>query len=232
MSASFIYSIVLQLILFKIFYDGEVMMKKTKLAKAVAIAATGAVLTLGLSSTASAHVMYNTGIYGATDGWTLSDGRDNTGTVNPWKGTAGGVRPFGYEGKQALNWAATIHSAGSALEVSQADSIADYGFAADIDTANGAWGSWQVDPTNPSFTRGWAHNTDFGLVKSHIDTDIRIDVSKVNAGDDLNNFGITVLQEWMMEQQVLIIIVSGMQAIFQALMKPLQKQITLLERMD
>lgn len=167
-------------------------MKKTKLAKAVAIAATGAALTLGVSSTASAHVMYNTGSFFGTDGWTMSGGSSNTGTVNAWEGTAGGVRPFDYVGKQALNWAATIHHAGSVLEVSQADSLADYGFAADIDTANGAWGSWQVDPANPTFTRGWGHNTDFGLIKSHIDTEIRIDISKVNAGDNINNFGITV----------------------------------------
>lgn len=166
-------------------------MKKTKLAKAVAIVAAGATLTLGVTSTASAHVMYNTGTFGGTDGWTMSGGSLQTGTVNPWEGTVGGVRPYDYVGKQALNWAATIHTAGSSLQVSQADAIDDYGFAADIDTANGAWGSWQ-DPNNPSLTRGWAHNTDFGLIKSHIDTDIRIDVSKVNAADNIFNFGITV----------------------------------------
>lgn len=167
-------------------------MKKTKLAKAVAIAATGVALSLGVSSVASAHVMYNTGIFTSTDGWTLSGGKLMTGTPNLWEGTEGGIRPFGFVGKQALNWAATIHASGSILEVSQADSIADYGFAADIDTANGAWGSWQVDPANPTFTQGWAHNTDFGLIKSHIDTDIKIDVSKVNSADNVNNFGITV----------------------------------------
>jgi len=168
------------------------MMKKTKLAKAVAIAATGAALSLGVSSTASAHVMYNTGSFTGTDGWTLSGGSSNTGTVNPWVGTIGGARPFGYVGKQALNWAAEVHNSSTVLQVSQADSIADYGFAADIDTANGAWGSWQVNPATPTFTRGWGHNTDFGLIKSHIDTDVKIDVSKVNAGDNINNFGITV----------------------------------------
>jgi len=168
-------------------------MKKTKLAKAVVIAATGATLSLGMVSTASAHVMYNTWNAFGTDGWTLSGGRANTGEPNPWMGTVKGDRPYDYVGKQALNWAATIHTAGSSLEVSQADAIKEYGFAADIDTANGAWGSWPEDPANPSINvRGWGHNTDFGLIKSHIDTDIRIDVSKVNAGDDISNFGITV----------------------------------------
>jgi len=163
-------------------------MKKTQLAKAIAIAT----FSLGMASTASAHVMYNTfdGGFG-TDGWTLSDGRVMTGTANPWEGTSGGIRPYDYVGKQALNWAATIHTASSTLQVSQADSIDDYEFAADIDTANGAWGSWQ-DPEAPSLTRGWAHNTDFGLVKSLVDTDIKIDVSKVNAADDIFNFGITI----------------------------------------
>ena len=172
-------------------------MKKTKLAKAVAIAATGAVLSLGVSSVASAKVMYNTGIFLGTDGWTYSNGKsqvlasqDEWGTVNPWKGTDGGARPFGFVGLQALSWAASI-PAGSVQEVSQANSIAEYGFSAQIDTANGSWGSWQ-DPDNPANTRGWGHNTDFGLIKADIDTDIRVDVSKVNPADDINNFGITV----------------------------------------
>jgi len=168
-------------------------MKKTKLAKAVVIAATGATLSLGMVSTASAHVMYNTYTAFGLDGWT--QGNKNQGTPSLWKGTVNGDRPFGYVGLQAQNWAATIHSAGTTLEVSQADSIASYkGFAADIDTANGAWGSWQVDPSDPTFTRGWAHNTDFGLIKSHVDTDIVIKVSKVNATDDIHNYGITVFK--------------------------------------
>jgi len=163
-------------------------MKKTKLAKAVSIIATGAAFSLGMASTASAHVMYNTGIFASTDGWTGA----MDGNIIPWVGTAGGVRPFSYIGYQALNWAAEIDASGSVQEVSQADSISNYGFAADIDTANGAWGSWQVDPADPTFTRGWAHSTDYGLIKSLVDTEVQIKVSKVNQADDLNNFGITV----------------------------------------
>ncbi len=165
-------------------------MKKTKLAKAVALAT----LSLAMLPTASAHVMYNTfNGAGSTDGWTheTTSAGKNTGAVVPWVGTVGGVRPYGYVGKQALNWAATIHTATSSLVVSQADAQTDYGFAADISTANGAWGSWQ-DPNNPSITRGWGHNTDYGLVKALVDTDIKIDVSKVNTADNIFNFGITV----------------------------------------
>lgn len=165
-------------------------MKKTKIAKAMVKVLAGASLSLGVISTASAHVMYNTAIFGSTgtDGWTGAFG----GNIVPWEGTEGGVLPYGFVGYQALNWAATIHSAGSAVVVSQADAIDRYGLEADIDTSNGAWGSWQVDPNNPAFTRGWAHGTDFGLIKSLVDTDIVVEVSKVNAEDNLNNFGITV----------------------------------------
>ena len=166
-------------------------MKKTKIARAIAIAVTGASLSLGASSTASAHAMYNTGTFTGTDGWTLSGGSSQSGTVIPWVGTAGDVRPYNYVGRQALSWAATIHSSSSSVVVSQADAFDDYGITADIDTANGSWGSWQ-DPNNPSLTRGWGHNTDFGLIKSHVETDIKIDISKVNAADNIFNFGITV----------------------------------------
>ena len=167
-------------------------MKKINLAKAIAIAVTGTSLSFGMVSTVSAHVMYNTGAFSEYDGWTKEDGRLNTGAVIPWAGTPGAARPFGYVGLQPLNWAATLHTAGSSVEVSQADSIADYGFAADLDTANGAWGSRQVDPANPSFSRGRADYTDYGLVKSLVDTTIQVNVSKVNSADNINNFGITV----------------------------------------
>ncbi len=163
-------------------------MKKTKLAKAVSIIATGAVISLSVVSAASARVMYNTGVFSSTDGWTGA----LDGNIVPWVGTVGGVRPFNYIGYQALNWAVEIDALGSTQEVSQANSISNYGFAADIDTANGAWGAWQVDPANASFTQGWAHSTDFGLFKSLVDTTVEVKVSKVNQADNINNFGITV----------------------------------------
>jgi len=170
-------------------------MIKTKLAKAVAIAATGAALSLGVSSTASAHVMYNTynmdGLKGGTDGWTHES--QKTGAAVPWLGTAGGVNPFGFAGIQALNWAVAIHDANSSHEVSQAAAITAYGASAtvDLDTVDGAWGSWPVDENNPnSGRRGWAHHVDYGLIKSDIETDIVIDVSSLNG--IIDNFGITV----------------------------------------
>ncbi len=168
-------------------------MKKTNLAKAVAIAATGAVLSLGVSSVASAKVMYNTAHFpeGMTDGWTLSGGKSKIGTPVPWKGTEGGVRPFGFVGTQALSWAAAIHDSGSVLKVSQADSVANYGFEAELDTANGAWGAWPIEEGGTSL-QGWGHNVDFGLIKSDIDTNIRIDLAKVDPMGAGDNFGITV----------------------------------------
>lgn len=174
-------------------------MNKTKLAKAIAMTLTGTALSIGGISNASAHVMYNT--YNAfavatdfdengTDGWTRVDGAGNSGTPVAWVGTAGGARPFGYNGNQALNWAAAIHSTHDTHEISQAHAQATYGIYADIDTANGAWGAWQVDPENPTFTRGWAHNTDYGLLKSDVDAVITLSAESLNGG--IQNFGFTV----------------------------------------
>jgi len=164
------------------------MIKKTKLAKAIAIVAVGS-LSLGLASNASAHVMYNTynmdGTAGGPDGW--------TGSGIPWLGVAGGANPFGYIGNQAQNWAVEIRNNGQASVVSRAEAIEDYGDTAtvDLDSANGAWGSWPIDPLSPSSgNQGWAHQTDFGLIKSDVATDVRVDVSSLSGGID--NYGITV----------------------------------------
>jgi len=113
-------------------------MKKTKLAKAIAFAITGAALTAGSVSTASATstTMYN--LYhdnsgapcapcspGTTDGWvwggvgdSIPSGTDTIQTSNPtingapgagWVGTtATDKTPFGYTGGGSLNWAVEL----------------------------------------------------------------------------------------------------------------------------
>jgi len=176
------------------------MTNKTKLAKSIATVIAGSALSVGAVSTASAHVMYNTFTTAAaseTDGWIRTfDGSDadaiatgpesqgNKGTVVPWLGTNGGALPFGYAGSAHLNWAAAIHGYG-ALEVSAADSLADYGVAAEIDTGAGAWKD--VNGT------GWKHQTDLGLIKSDISTVVRLNLTTLG-GATLNNdnFGVTV----------------------------------------
>lgn len=190
-------------------------MKKTSLTKALALAMTGAAMTaVGMSNALASTTMYN--LYnaadaprvtdagaGGTDGWTLSDGPNkgaSGGTLVPWAGTTGyssnpsDPRPFNYIGSSALNWAAHISQAGDNLQISQADSFARYGVYADIDTAGGAW----QDSTN---NVGWAHNTDIGLFKADVTTNVTLRLSGVySMGSDPNppvtgsiaNFGITI----------------------------------------
>jgi len=172
-------------------------MQQKRLVKAIGVALTGSALTFGVAGPASAHVMYNSANWGdGTDGWVLTGGSDGGGAPIPWLGTENGALPLGFTPeKHALNWAAIIHNPHQTLEVSAAHAAREYdGAVVDLDTANGAWGSWQADLNNPTFTRGWAHNTDFGLIKSEIDTTIRIAVDKVNEADNIFNFGITVFK--------------------------------------
>jgi len=166
-------------------------MKNTKLAKAIAIAVTGATLSLGVASTASAHVMYNTRIGGGTDGWTTTLGNGGGGTQIPWLGTtsAGADLPFGYAGGAPLNWAVAIHHAGQSSTVSAAQAAIDYsGAVVDLDTSDGAWGSWPSG--TPGVSQGWGHHTDMALIRSEIDTDVQITVSSVDGIVD--NYGMTL----------------------------------------
>ncbi len=183
------------------------MIQKSKLAKAVAMVIAGSAISAG----ASAHVMYNTFTTAApanTDGWTHiydapgdtntpgvatgPESQGNKGTLVPWVGTAGGALPFGYTGSAHLNWAAAIHHTGT-MEVSSADALADHGFAAEIDTGAGAWkddGTDQSGNLTASGPTGWKHQTDIGLIKSDIDTTIRLNLTTL--GGVNNNFGVTV----------------------------------------
>jgi len=156
-------------------------MQKTNLAKAVSIVLFGSTLALG-SNVATAHTMYN-----AYNAGLHSVGNDKQGGMDgfntgSWEGTdSTSTVPFGYAGAQRLNWAAMIHSDTSVMEISTADAQARYGLDADIDTAKGAWFDG---------TRGWAHQTDYGLMKSMVDTQITLSLSDVNGG--ISNFGVTV----------------------------------------
>ncbi|BBA32341.1 hypothetical protein sS8_0373 [Methylocaldum marinum] len=167
-------------------------MKQTRLAKAIATAVAGSVLSLGVVADASAHTMYNTynagtaPTAGGTDGWVYGYVNETYPTVSPgWVGTESATTlPFGYTGLSALNWAAELHNAGASLEISRADALARYGVAADIDTARGAWIDTEETP------QGWAHNTDIGLFMSHVDAYVTLNLTADNA--EIANFGITV----------------------------------------
>lgn len=104
------------------------------------------------------------------------------------------TRPFGYIGRQALNWAAEIHNVGDTLEISQADATANYGSAwgyADLDTAKGAWND--KGPNGATNGKGWAHNTEYGLFQSEVDTLVTLTPTALSAASGgWNNFGITV----------------------------------------
>ncbi|MEQ1531843.1 MAG: VPLPA-CTERM sorting domain-containing protein [Methylococcales bacterium] len=176
------------------------MIKKTKLARSIALVVAGSALTIGAVSTAAAApsaTYYNTFTTPAasfTDGWTRiadtnNDGygtgpesQGNKGLIVAWAGTTGNKLPFGYVGSSHLNWAAMINNAGDSLEISGADSLARYGFDAEIDTGAGAW----LDDTGT----GWKHQTDIGLVKSAVTQKVTINLTTL--GSINNNFGVTV----------------------------------------
>jgi len=156
-------------------------MKKTNLGKAVSIALFGSTLALG-ANVATAHTMYNTYNAGFHSVGNNKQGGMDGFNVGSWEGTdSTSTVPFGYTGAQRLHWAAMIHSDTSAMEISTADAQARYGLDADIDTAKGAWYDG---------LRGWAHQTDYGLMKSMVDTKVTLSLSSVNGG--IGNFGITV----------------------------------------
>ncbi len=156
-------------------------MKKKTLSKTVAMAIVSSGLISAPSSVlaATATVYYNKYL-GSPDGW-VTNTPDFTG-LNP------GQTPFGYTGK-ALNWA--VHAAaGSSATVSEADALSTYGFAADIDTAKGAWNDGYPGTTNAN--TGWGHMTDIGLFKSDIDQNVTISIASVSG--DWNNFGISIFK--------------------------------------
>ena len=181
------------------------MIKKTKLAKAIAIAMTGTALSVGASSAVASTTMYNTfnagGLNANTDGWTRTydngttspgvatgvESQGNKGTIVPWLGSAGGVLPFSYTGSSSLNWAVQLSSAGDSATISAADSLAKYGTAAEIDTGGGAWRDTSVPST------GWKHQTDIGLISTDIAQNVTINLTTVgDLSPTFSKFGVTV----------------------------------------
>jgi hypothetical protein len=195
-------------------------MQKSKLAKSISLLlTTGALAAVGNSAMAST-TYYNTyaPINSATapnqytdasslglDGWTRSGGL--IGAIKPWLGTADSIRPFGYTGLSAANWAAEITGVGHALEISQADASSRYGTSwipnktslVNLDTAKGAW-------FNNTDGNGWAHNTDIGLFKSTVTTNVTLKATSLFNADETDhwsNFGITIFTGMDQDSDVL-----------------------------
>jgi hypothetical protein len=184
-------------------------MKKTNIAKAIALAITGTALSVGAISeaSASATTMYNLTSAGGidysgiaacapcnagagTDGWVWGfkgTPLGSTNSVAKWAGTVNAnITPFDYNGGGALHWALHMTSNGVA-EISSQDSVNRYGVGADIDTAKGAWSDIAV-----SGAQGWRHDLDFGLFKSDVGGTVTLNAQGINQSG--TNFGFTIFK--------------------------------------
>jgi hypothetical protein len=172
-------------------------MKTTKLAKAIALTITGAALTGGMVCNAAASsTTYNTfnayasniktdASAGATDGWTVGSPNPNGGTWATVSGWTSASAPFATTSR-VVNWAASLTTSGDSLTVSSQNAHDQYGVWADIDTAKGAWQDASATPT------GWAHNTDVGLFKSDVTTQVTLKLTTISDTETWSNFGVTV----------------------------------------
>ncbi len=185
-------------------------MKPTKIAKAVAMAITGTIMSVGAISNASASstTMYNLSTYEGndfrdnttacapcnggvgTDGWVWGfhgDPLGSTNSVAAWAGTGGtNTTPFGYNGGGVLHWGVHMTANGTA-EISSQDSLTRYGVGADIDTAKGAWSDQLL-----SGAQGWRHDVDFGLFKSDVGGTVTVNAQGINQSG--TNFGFTIFK--------------------------------------
>mgnify|MGYP000311778929 FL=1 len=150
-------------------------MKKTKLARAVTMTLAGSALSLVAASSASASTMYNTYIpAGGVDG-----------LASPWVGTTGGALPFNYSGAQALNWAVLLEGNNpqqNSETISAADALAQHSTTAKIDAGGGAWFDGST---------GWGMYSDYGLIKSTVDTTLTIAAKSLDLSNDVK-LGFTV----------------------------------------
>ncbi|MEQ1620826.1 MAG: hypothetical protein ABL919_05425 [Methylococcales bacterium] len=186
---------------------------KTKLAKAVALAITGVVVTAGTVSASASTTMYNRynesavpratdgynngagpgEVYG-TDGWVWGginaiSGGDPDAAVPGWVGTSGPyTNAFGSTKAMPINWGAHLTALGDNLEISQVDSFNRFGVYADLDTAGGAWHS----TTASEGILGKRNHIDIGLFKSDVTQNVTLTASGIN--DPAANFGITLYQ--------------------------------------
>lgn len=187
-------------------------MKPTKIAKAIAMAITGTVMSVGAISNASASAtattMYNLSTYEGndfssnntacapcnggvgTDGWVWGFNGAPLGSTNSvasWAGTGGtNTTPFGYNGGGVLHWGVHMTANGTA-EISSQDSLTRYGVGADIDTAKGAWSDQAL-----SGAQGWRHDVDFGLFKSDVGGTVTVNAQGINQSG--TNFGFTIFK--------------------------------------
>jgi hypothetical protein len=195
-------------------------MTKTKLARAIALAATGTALSMGAISEASASTtMYNMywagGLTSSTDGWTTTLGTAQnpadvaSGTsLSPWVGTSGlgfdDTRPFNYKGQAALNWAVRLNGPGDTALISAAESTnhsadPNYLHPAEIDTGGGAWqDNGLTAGGTPSSTgpTGWKHQTDSGLIRSDITQTVTLYLATTGQQqpNTFSTFGVTVFE--------------------------------------
>lgn len=116
-----------------------------------------------------------------------------TDPVNPSTGSP--ILPFGYGGTSHLNWALHLTGMSDSAEISQADSLARYGFAAEIDTGGGAW---RDDGTSnaSNIQTGWKHQTDVGLIQSDVTQTIILNLTNLSQDPNIYSprFGITVFE--------------------------------------
>ncbi|QPK64598.1 VPLPA-CTERM sorting domain-containing protein [Methylomonas sp. LL1] len=149
----------------------------------ISIILTGSALAMApnMAAASTSFTMYNTFGQGLHSVGTNKQGAAD-GIRAPWVGTATSTTlPFGFSGSMGLNWAVEIGGDTDAVEISTADALTRYNLDADIDTAKGAWFDGK---------QGWAHNTDYGLLRSSVDSKITITPSSVN--NQFSNFGITI----------------------------------------
>lgn len=143
--------------------------------------------TCNNSSRAIAYNPSNPQAY--TAGGPANGGFYGTDGSNPTAYSA--ILPFGYGGTSHLNWGLHLTSAGDTAEISQADAISRYGYAAEIDTGGGAWRD--NGSTTQGIPTGWKHQTDIGLIKSDVRQQVTLNLTNLNAGYS-SRFGITVFE--------------------------------------
>ncbi len=163
------------------------MKKQSRLALAITNTIAGSMLTVGVVTNALASsTYYNTVNAYASNINTDKHGADGWANESPvFAGWTSSLTPFGFNNDK-LHWAAEITTGGDSLTVSSQDAHDRYGIWADIDTAKGAWFDG---------TKGWEHNTDVGLFRANVTTDVTIKVSAlqpVGSAETWSNFGISI----------------------------------------
>lgn len=194
-------------------------MKKTQLSKAITFAMTGAALSIGAISNASAitTTMYNMTTAGGYDTYQDPFGTGPLNTIDPttggvwgyhlggtdgwqnggfgantkWIGTSSASSAaFGYTG-QHLNWGLEITGGnGGTAEISTFDSFNRYNVYADIDTAKGAWSATN---TGTGFG-GWHHDLDVGLFRTDLTGTVTLSIDGLINTGSASNFGFTIFR--------------------------------------